>query len=366
MGKEKNTKTLMACRYCFMCRHVCTSGILSSHESDFPRGRALILYSIMKENAEYDTDTINSIYNCFMCGSCMAHCEGGEYSIPDLMKSSRIEIVNLEKEPETVKNIRKSLIKDDNPYDIDKKHAFKIDLKQKADVLYYMGPDINYKNHEIAEAVIEILKKAEVDYSILKDEPACGKTLNILGYISDAKDKAKSLYTKIKNTECKILVVSCPVCYDAFKNDYPEWGFELEPDIRIYHLSEYLTKLVNDGKIKLKQTNKNVTITDSEYLGIFNDLLNPPRELVKLCSGENFVEMNKLENNFLATGETAFIFRGKRFNDGAQIGQKFYTMAKEANADQIVTLSAIAKNNIKAVNGSVDIVDISEFVNELI
>ena len=48
MEIEKNYSILKACRFCPMCRHLCTSGLLTNHESDFPRGRALIIYNIYK------------------------------------------------------------------------------------------------------------------------------------------------------------------------------------------------------------------------------------------------------------------------------------------------------------------------------
>ncbi len=125
MGKEKNIKTLMACRYCPMCKQVCTSGNLSKFESDFPRGRALNIYSVFKGTKEYDSDIVNSIYNCFLCGVCMAHCEGEIYNIPELIKATRKDIVDLKKEPDIVQKIRKSLVENDNIFDLGKKSAFK-------------------------------------------------------------------------------------------------------------------------------------------------------------------------------------------------------------------------------------------------
>ena len=109
MEKEKNIETLMACRYCPMCKQVCTSGNLSKFESDFPRGRAMNIYGVSKGTKEFDSDIVNTIYNCFLCGICMAHCEGEIYSMPELIKATRKEIVDLKKEPDTVQKIRGSL-----------------------------------------------------------------------------------------------------------------------------------------------------------------------------------------------------------------------------------------------------------------
>lgn len=364
MKKYKNINTLMACRYCPMCRHVCSSGVLSRHESDFPRGRALILYSIWKGTVEYNTNIINSIYNCFLCGCCWVYCEGG-YDMPKLIEEARENIVNSKKDLDICKKIRESLIKNDNPYCIEKRFSFKFSRSVKAEVLYYMGPEINFRNHEIAESVINILDMIKENYTILKNEPDCGKILSLLGYVSDAKDKAKALYERIKNTGCKIIIVSSPLCYDAFINNYPQWGFRFEPDIKIYHLSEYLYNSYTDGKIKLDKLTKKVTIADSEYLGLFNDVFEAPRNLIKLSAEENFIEMGHNRRDLLATGEAAFIFNGKEFNLGAKIGEKICEMAKEVGANIIVTLSAKAKENLKKCS-SLEVLDIAEFVNKLI
>ncbi len=48
MEIEKNYKILKACRFCPMCKHLCSSGNLTMHESDYPRGRGLIIYAIYR------------------------------------------------------------------------------------------------------------------------------------------------------------------------------------------------------------------------------------------------------------------------------------------------------------------------------
>lgn len=362
---EDNVNTLMACRYCPMCRQVCTSGNISHHESDFPRGRALILYSIFKGVKEYDDDIVNSIYNCCLCGRCVANCEGEIYSIPELIEASRRDIVYEKKEPDIIKNVKDSLIKNDNPYNIYKDNNYKFSSRIKAKVLYYMGPEINYKNHEIADSVIRILGTVKEDYTILENEPDCGKILGLLGYIDEAKEKAKNLFAMIKNTGCDTIIISCPLCYDALKNDYPKWGFGLEPNIKVYHLSEYIYNLYAGGKIRFKETNEKTTILDSEYLTIFNDLSDYPRKLIKASAGENFIELKNNKRSLLATGEAAVFFKGKTLNLGEELGEKICKMAKEAGVKKVVTLSATAKNNLKKCL-DIAVVDISEFVSDLI
>lgn len=365
---EENLKTIEACRYCLMCRHVCSSEFISYRESDTPRGRAILLYNIYKGDADYDDDTIESIYNCFLCGCCWSWCEGrdeGGYNIPELIKFARKDIVSRGKAPLAAEKMRKSLIEKDNPYDIKKSNSFSQSIEEKkADITYYMGPEISFRNHEIAEAAVKIFDKLKVNFTLLKDEPTSGKILDMLGYHDDAIKKAEKLYKRIKDTECSTVIVSDPLAYDAFKNDYHMWGFKFT-DIKVLHLSEYLADLIKAGKLKLGKTKEKVSLADSEYLGRFNGIFDQPRVVIEFSAGSNFVEMRWNREKLLATGEVAFVFQNKKFASGRELGDKICIMAKDVGAKKVVTLSATAKNNINKCPEAKTI-DIAEFVAELI
>jgi len=365
MEIEKNLEVLNACRYCPMCRHVCTSGLLSNLESDFPRGRGLILYHIYKGVEEYSPDLVNSIYNCILCGCCWSNCEGG-YMMPELVKSAREDIVHLGKQPEAAKEIKDSLIEKDNPYGMDRQNSFSASMEEKkSDILYYMGPEVNYKNHEIARAAIKIFSRLKINYTILKDEPSSGKIMALLGYTADAKRKAKQVYDRIMKIRCRDIIVSDPLAYDAFKNDYKGWGFNFEGRVRVLHVSEYLALLLKEGDLKLEKIKKKVTLVDSEYLGRFNMIFEQPRDLIKASAYANFTEMRCSRERLLATGEAAFVFKGRKFSEGKKLGEKICSMAQDIGAEEIVTLSPTAKYNLKNCPDS-KVLDIAEFVAELI
>ncbi len=41
-------------------------------------------------------------------------------------------------------------------------------------------------------------------------------------------------------------ITACPHCFNTFKNEYPQYGGHFE----VYHHSEYLASLVDEGKLK--------------------------------------------------------------------------------------------------------------------
>lgn len=364
MKNVKNVETLEACRYCFMCRHVCTSGLLTYSESDTPRGRALQIYNVHKGGAEFNPDMVDSIYNCFLCGCCFSWCEG-KYNMSGLIKSIRKDIVDAGKVPEIAAKIRESILKYNNPYmENGIKKTKDSGGKKTSEVLYYMGAGVNFKQPEIADAVKKILDKIGIKYTILNDEPATGKILELLGFTSDARNKASELYEKIKKSGCKVLVTSDPLAYDAFKNDYPNWGMKFEPKIKIMHTSEYFLTLVKNRRLKIKKSKEKITLVDSEYLGRFNGIFDAPRDLIKLAAGDNFVEMRWNREKLLATGEAGFLFKGHIFDHGKVLGKRICEMALEAGAEKVVTLSPVAKNNL-AMCKKIKVIDIVEFITEM-
>jgi Fe-S oxidoreductase len=364
---KDHLNTIQACRYCPMCRQSCPSEFISYRESDTPRGRAIILQNVYKTGKEFNESWVEAIYNCFICGSCLSWCAGAEaggYDIPELMKFARKDIVQRKMTPPAVEAIRISFIKNDNPYNLEKSDSFTSSVNEKkAEVLIFLGTEINYKNHEIGKAVIKILDKLNVSYTLLKNEPSDGKMLDLLGYDDEALEKADNLFKRITGSGCKTLVVSDPLAYDAFKKWYPVWGFKLEPEIKVLHLSEYLTGFIKSGRLKLAGTKEIVTLADSEFLGRFNLVFDAPREIITSSAGKNFVEMRWNREKLLSTGEAAITFNDKIFTQGHNLGEKISIMARDIHAKKIVTLSATAKNNIGR-STDMEVMDIAEFIAE--
>ncbi len=52
----------------------------------------------------------------------------------------------------------------------------------------------------------------------------------------------------IKKSGAKTLVTGCAECYHAFKVLYDK--FDLKGDLEVLHITEYLARLIKDGKLK--------------------------------------------------------------------------------------------------------------------
>lgn len=363
---QNNLDTIAACRYCPMCRQSCPSEFISYRESDTPRGRAILLHNIYKGDKEFDQSAIEAVYNCFLCFSCRSWCEGYNvkgYDIPELIKFARRDIVEKRMAPKIIEKIKTSLVEYNNSLGIDRKEAFTVQQKrtETGEVLYILGEGVNYINKEIAKSVINILDKVYINYAYLRDEPACGKILDLLGYRNEAHEKAMIMAGKIKASGCKTVVVSDPLTYDAFMKDYPDWGINLE-GLEIMHVSQFIEKLIKSGKLKVNQSDVKVTLADSEYLGRNNRVWDSPRLVIKSVAGDNYVEMQWHHDYMQPTGEAAFTFDDEIFTRGEELGKKISQKAEEAGAEVIVTLSAIAKRNISSTT-DIKVLDIAEYMD---
>ena len=105
---------------------------------------------------------------------------------------------------------------------------------------------------------------------------------------------------------------------------------------------------------------------DSEYIGRYNQIFDAPRKLVKMVPGIELVELQWNKNEMLATGESAFYFSNQNKNIGKELGKKILKLSNDIKVDTLITLSPVAKNNIKkASNNKIEVIDIAEFITKL-
>jgi len=73
----RQEKTIDRCRFCFMCRHVCSVARVTHEEGVTPRSQGLVMSLINRDAATPEPDVIKNIYDCTQCRWCREWCEGG-------------------------------------------------------------------------------------------------------------------------------------------------------------------------------------------------------------------------------------------------------------------------------------------------
>jgi Fe-S oxidoreductase len=85
----------------------------------------------------------------------------------------------------------------------------------------------------------------------------------------------------------KTVVTTCPHCFNTLKNEYPDFGAKLE----VVHHTDFLLGLLAEGKlVPQNPVEGRVVYHDSCYLGRYNGVYDPPREILRRIAGVELVE----------------------------------------------------------------------------
>jgi heterodisulfide reductase subunit D len=178
-----------------------------------------------------------------------------------------------------------------------RKYIKKFDLPKKADYVFFLGCTPPTFLNGLSEASLSILKKADVNFTLIEDEWCCSSVLGVTGYggSKEFQSHASHNMDRVKEIGAKTLITSCPWCYRSFTEMYPKY-FK-EPDFRILHFTEFLMELLDGNKISItKSFNKPVTYHDPCRLGRLSGIFEPPRKILENIPGISLEELsdNKL------------------------------------------------------------------------
>src|SRR6476660_8468226 len=96
------------CRFCWMCRHVCPVGLVTSRETLTPHAWALTIESVKRGQLSWNRETADVMYACADCGLCRSHCVTDQ-PLPDAIVEARAEIVRRGVAPAVVAEIDRKL-----------------------------------------------------------------------------------------------------------------------------------------------------------------------------------------------------------------------------------------------------------------
>lgn len=244
---------IYSCSNCGMCIDACPMMVQKKNLK-----YATVYYNRFLRRRKWDK--CNEIADkCLMCGKCVAVCPVGVDSCGLKLTYRNIEPVN---------------IRHDYSY-LGQAEAGVPELHD-GDVLYYAGC-MTQLTPVISSAVTSVLERCGISYGFMDKDGGicCGRPMILAG----RSDEARALIARnteiIKSSGAGTLLLSCPICYKVFKENYNL------PGIRVVHYTQYFNSLAKSGRLRLNKSSVRAVYHDPCELGRGCNIYEEPRVLLR-------------------------------------------------------------------------------------
>src|SRR5215218_3276437 len=252
-----------------------------------------------------------SLWQCTTCAACVEACPVFIEQMPKIVDMRRFLVMEEAEFPDSMQEAVMSLERRGHPFS--GTQATRLDWAEglnvrqiseagDAEVLLWVGCGgaLVERNQRVTRATAQLLEQAGVKFAVLGREEKCsGDPARRIGNEFLFEQLANENVTKLNGYGVKKVVTACPHCFNTFKNEYPQYGGAFE----VYHHSEYLARLVEEGRLKpLPESGRKVTFHDPCYLGRQNGVYDAPRALVQISSRGHAVEMPRALNDSFCCG----------------------------------------------------------------
>ncbi len=315
-----------------------------------------------------------AVYGCTMCSRCSAVCPVG-IDLEAVWQSMRRELADMGKCPPALFQVKDAIVAQHNVYSYPNDERggwtdFASDVpadlyqREKAEVVYFVGCLASFSPsvQSITETLTSLLTKAGVDFTIMgKHEWCCGFPLMTAGMNEAAEELKRHNIDRVRQTGAKSMVFSCPSCYRTWKHEYQQHL----PEVEMLHSTQFILRLIKQGKLKLGPVNKKLTYHDPCDLGRNSGVFEEPRQIIKAIPSAVFVEPALTrEHGFCCGGGGDLEISDSAL--AATISEKAFAPLKDTGADIIVTACQQCKRMLlkarEKAGGGPQVLDITELV----
>jgi Fe-S oxidoreductase len=310
----KNVLNLYACTECGRCEEQCpaanTQKPLSPKkvihdlkvdlldQSDAILGGAFEqVKPIVRENSPITGDVL---WACTTCRACEDICPVNIEHLDFIIEARKHQVLMQASFPPEVQETFSNLENQQNPWgfaaDSRADWAKGLDVPligdhPEAELLWFVGcaGSFDDRGKKISQAMARVLMRAGVNFAILGPEEACnGDMARRAGNEYLAQMLIQQNVETLNRYRPKKILTNCPHCYNMIKNEYPQFGGVF----KVVSHAQYLLDLYQSGRLKANGNGVGLlTFHDSCYLGRWNGIFAPPRDLLKAMNNGRLTEM---------------------------------------------------------------------------
>jgi Fe-S oxidoreductase len=172
----------------------------------------------------------------------------------------------------------------------------------EAELLWFVGcaGSFDDRGKKISRAMARVLQRAGVNFAILGPEEACnGDMARRAGNEYLAQMLIQQNVEVLNQYKPKRILTGCPHCFNIIKNEYPQFGAHYP----VVSHAELLFDLHKQGRLKPNGGSLGtLTFHDSCYLGRWNGILQPPRDLLRSINNGQLTEMQRIREKGFCCG----------------------------------------------------------------
>jgi Fe-S oxidoreductase len=292
------------------------------------------------------------LWSCVTCGACVEQCPVDIEHVDHIVDMRRYQVLIESNFPAELNGLFKQMENKGNPWGMSAKARMDwakdldfpvkvvgedVESLDEVEWLFWVGCAGAYEDRakKTTAAVAELLNTAGVDFAVLGNGETCtGDSARRAGNEFLFQQLAMENAATLTEAKAKKVVSTCAHCFNTLKNEYAEFGVELD----VVHHTQLLNSLVREGRLTPVAPNggpkRTLTYHDPCYVGRHNQVYTPPRELLSVIPSTEFKEMERnSERSFCCGAGGARMWMEE--NIGERINVNRTTEAVGTGAEQI-------------------------------
>ena len=352
---------IYACSSCGLCLDACPMNV---QKKNLKYSSVYFIRFLRRHNEKKINDIAEK---CLMCDKCHALCPVG-VDAPALRRAQRATVNNsLEYDLSYLKDLPcgtgapigpvAELVEATGMRQVPEPVEGPSSPETRPEVMYFAGC-MTHLTPRIIKSVEKVFKAAGVNY-VFADRAGgvcCGRPLMLSGKTDAAYETISANRKMILASGCRTLVLSCPICYKIFKDEYDLDGVE------VLHYTQFIKRLTDTGKLTLSAADERIVYHDPCELGRGCGVYEEPRAVLSQ-TGTLVKAAKEYDESVCCGGSLGSLTLDTR--DRSKITESSVSNLLAGNPQTIVTACPLClKTFSESVPENVKVKDFAEVVSQ--